>query len=193
MFELWKTIPQFHSFRRLSGFPVGLDIQNLFSLTKVASWLMVGENMNYSFTDSKQKLSVEYGVQYISCPVGAHYVHGKVERKIRQVKKCIRVNVENERLSIIQWETLMQQISNSINNLPIGLKNKVEAIKHLDIITPIRLILSRNNERCPNALLVISGDHKGLIECNAKIFKAWFKAWLISYVLSLIECPKWHK
>ena len=90
------------------------------------------ENMNYSFTDSKQKLSVEYGVQYIACPVGAHYVHGKVERKIRQVKKCIRVNVENERLSIIQWETLMQQISNSINNLPIGLKNKVQAIEHLD-------------------------------------------------------------
>ena len=151
------------------------------------------ENMNYSFTDSKQKLSVEYGVQYIACPVGAHYVHGKVERKIRQVKKCIRVNVENERLSIIQWETLMQQISNSINNLPIGLKNKVEAIEHLDIITPNRLILGRNNERCPNAPLVISGDHKGLIECNANIFKAWFKAWIISYVPSLIERPKWHK
>ena len=41
------------------------------------------QNMTYSFTGSKQRLSVEYGVQYMACPVGAHYVHGKVERKIR--------------------------------------------------------------------------------------------------------------
>ena len=34
----------------------------------------------------------------------------------------------------------MQQISNIINNLPIGLKNKVEAIENLDIITPNRLV-----------------------------------------------------
>ena len=63
--------------------------------------------MRYSFTDSKQKLFIEYGVEYIPCPVGAHYVHGKVERKIRQVKKCVGFNIQNERLSIVQWETLM--------------------------------------------------------------------------------------
>ena len=39
--------------------------------------------MSYSFSDTKLKLFNEYGVDYIPCPVGAHYVHGKVERKIR--------------------------------------------------------------------------------------------------------------
>ena len=86
----------------------------------------------------------------------------------------------------------MQQISNSINNLPIGLKNKAESLENLNIITPNRLILGRNNGRCPNAPLRISGDHKGVIDSNANIFKAWFKAWLVSYVPSLIERPKWH-
>ena len=148
--------------------------------------------MTYSFTDSKQRLSVEYGVQYMAFPVGAHYVHGKVEREIRDIKKCIKINVQNERLSIIQWETLMCCISNSINNLPIGLGNKVEAIGNLNIITPNRLILGRNNERCPNAPLLISGDHKQLIENNANIFKAWFKALLTSFIPSIMERPKWH-
>ena len=127
------------------------------------------------------------------CPVGAHYVHGKVERKIKQVKKCVDTNVNKERFSAMQWETLMAQISNSINNLPIGLKNKVEDLENLDLITPNRLILGRNNERSPNAPLLLSGDHRKIIDSNANIFRAWFKAWLISYVPTLIDRPKWHK
>ena len=132
------------------------------------------ENMSYSFTDSKERLSMEYGTQYSVCPVGAHYVHGKVERKIREIKKSVDIHVHNERLSSIQWETLMAQISNSINNLPIGVRNKVADLENLDLITPNWLILGRNNERCPNAPLVLSGDHKKLIEKNASIFRSWF-------------------
>ena len=64
----------------------------------------------------------------------------------------------------------MQQISNSINNLPIGVKNKVEKLENLDIITPNRLILGRNNSRCPNAPLEISCDYKRIIETNTNIF-----------------------
>ena len=187
--EDYSTISFIQGFIRFScryGYPK-------FLLPDEGSQLVKGcKDMNYSFIDAKQQLSSEFGVQYIPCPVGAHYVHGKVERKIRQVKSSLTVNMVNERLSIIQWETLMQQLSNSINNLPIGLKSKVEDIENLDILTPNRLILGRNNERCPNAPLVISGDHKRILESNANIFRAWFKAWLVSYVPSLIERPKWH-
>ena len=124
--------------------------------------------------------------------MGAHYVHGRVERKIREVKKSVKLSVQNERLSVIQWETRMQQTSNSINNLPIGVKNKSEDLENLDILTPNRLILGRNNERCPNAALTICPDHKKILEKNADIFRAWFKAWLVSYVPLLMERPKWH-
>ena len=86
----------------------------------------------------------------------------------------------------------MQQISNSINNLPTSLKNKPEDLENLYIITPNRLILGRNKERCPNAPLTICPDHKKLLQSNASIFKAWFKAWLVSYVPLIIDRPKWH-
>ena len=95
-------------------------------------------------------------------------------------------------MSIIQWETLMQQISNSMNNLPIGFKNTSKNLEDLDILTPNRLLLGRNNDRCPNAPLTICLDHKRIIESNSNIFKAWFKSWLVSFVPSLIERPKWH-
>ena len=125
------------------------------------------EEMTYSFTDVKQKLSTEYGVDFRPCPVGAHYVHGKVERKIREVKKCVEIRVHNERLSILQWETLMQQVSNSINNHPLGLRHYTSDLENLDLITPNRLILGRNNDRCPNSPLTFSFDHKQLIQKNA--------------------------
>ena len=150
------------------------------------------EDMRYSFIDTKNKLSFEFGVEYTPCPVDAHYDHGKVERKIKEVKKSVLINVQGEKLSLIQWETLMQQISNSMNNMPIGLKHKRRDLESLDLVTPNRLILGMNNERAPNAPLVICPDHKKIIDRNANIFRAWFKAWLIGYLPQLMERPKWH-
>ena len=65
----------------------------------------------------------------ITCPVGAHYVHGKVERKIRDIKKCLQKTMDESRFSVLQWETLGQQISNSINSTPICLGNKVNMLE----------------------------------------------------------------
>ena len=149
------------------------------------------KNMILSFSSLKYKLNVEYGVDFKTCPVGAHYMHGKVERKIRQIKKSLSKEISNRRLSVVQWETLGIQIANSINNLPIGLGNKTEQIENLDILTPNRLILGRNNNRSPTQPLELSQDSKRIIESNAKIFRTWFEAWLISYVPTLVERPKW--
>ena len=149
------------------------------------------QDMIISFSDITHKLSVEYGVDFKTCPVGAHYVHGKVERKIQEIKRSLMKSVNKHRLSILQWETLSQQICNSINNTPIGLGNKTEMLESLDILTPNRLILGRNNNRNPTAPLELTHDLRRIVESNNDIFKAWFNEWLISYVPTLIEQPKW--
>ena len=118
-------------------------------------------------------------------------MHGKVERKIQQVKQSLEKTLHNHRISILQWETLIQQISNSINNLPIGLGNLSDSLEHIDVITPNRLILGRNNSRSPNIPLQVSGDFRKIIESNNKIFELWFREWLISYVPTLVRQPKW--
>ena len=62
--------------------------------------------------DIKHRLSTEYSVGLEVCPVGAHYMHGKVERKIRQVKRSIMINMQSNRLSVLLWESLVSQIIN---------------------------------------------------------------------------------
>ena len=120
--------------------------------------------MVLSFSDIRYKLSTEFGINYEACPVGAHYVHGKIERKIKEVKRSITKTVENRRLSLMQWETLGQQIANSINNLPIGLGNKVASLENVDLITPNRLLLGRNNNRATTKPLILSTDAKKIIQ-----------------------------
>ena len=151
------------------------------------------KEMILSFSDIQHRLSVEHGVSFQTCPVGAHYVHGKVERKIQTIKNSIEKELGNRRLSLLQWETLGQQIANSINNLPIGIGNKVADLENLDILTPNRLLLGRNNSRGPTAPLVLSQDVKKIVQTNSEIFKTWFQGWLVSYVPLLMDAPKWFK
>ena len=77
--------------------------------------------------------------------------------------------------------------------MPIGLGNKTELLESIDILTPNRLILGRNNSRNPTLPLEISADFRGIIESNKKIFQAWFQEWLVSYVPLLVERPKWFE
>ena len=161
-------------------------------LPDYGSQLLKGcKDMVLSFSDIKSRLGVEYGVNCEPCPVGAHYAHGKVERKIQQVQKSMEKELCNKRLSLLQWETLVQQIANSVNNLPIGLASYNNDLENLDLITPNRLLLGRNNNRSPTAPLQLSADVKKIIQTNSDIFKVWFSSWLVSYVPLLMKRPKW--
>ena len=149
--------------------------------------------MNLCFQDIKRKLYCGMKVEFDTCPVGGHNFHGRVERKIRQIKDSLETTLHGDRLSLLQWETLGSQISNSINDLPIGIKGKVAELEHIDLITPNRLRLGRNNDRSPVGPMILSDQPNKFLESNEKIFQAWFEAWLITHVPNLMEQPKWFK
>ena len=150
------------------------------------------ESMTISFTDVRARLH-EYGVDFQVCPVGAHYMHGRVERKIRDVKDSFAKHLHSHRLSIMQWETLGDQVANSINNMPIAIGNVTKDLENLDLITPNRLLLARNNNRCPTGCVTVSEDVGKLIKQNSSIIETWFRAWLTSYVPTLMFQPKWFR
>ena len=163
-----------------------------FLLPDEGSQLVKGcKDMKLSFSDLQSQLSIDHGVQFETCPVGGHNMHGKVERKIRSVRDSIQKKLQGHRLSILQWESLGDQIANEINNLPIATVKDSSSLEDLDILTPNRLLLGRNNERSPSGPLLVCNDSSKIIQANADIFTAWFETWLISYVPKLMYQPKW--
>ena len=95
------------------------------------------KTMQLTFTDMHHRLISEYGIQFKTYLVGGYNIHGKVvEKKIRQVQESVRKKLQQERLSIIEWETLGDQIANNINNLPLATLNVSADLENLDILNP---------------------------------------------------------
>ena len=147
-------------------------------------------DMRLSFVDIKTKLFKDRGVEFETCPVGAHNMNGKVERKIREINRSLEKSIQNERLSIMQWETIAAVISNSINDLPLAVGNVVDS-ETMDLLTPNRLLLGRNNSSSPTGDFVITEDPTKLLKESSKLYKAWFETWLLNHVSKLMPQGKW--
>ncbi|XP_066916885.1 uncharacterized protein [Clytia hemisphaerica] len=89
-------------------------------------------NMKLDFVDLQSKLHRNKAIDFSICPVGGHNMHGKVERKIQEVNKSLQKFINNQRLSLMQWETLAAVIANSINDLPICVGSKTD-LENLDL------------------------------------------------------------
>jgi len=77
--------------------------------------------------------------------------------------------------------------------MPLALGNVCSSFEAMDLITPNRLLLGRNNERCPIGPVEIPNNFNKIIETNSQIFNSWFQNWLVSHVPKLVSQPKWFK
>ena len=149
------------------------------------------KDMELNFTDIKHRLFVEHGVTFETCPVGGHNMHGRVERKIQHVKDVMSKELHEDRLSPIQWETIGDQIANCVNDTPLAVRSVPSDVEQIDLLTPNRLMLGRNNDRSPVVPLTVSSNLGKVIQQNERIVTAWFECWLTSHVPKLVDQPKW--
>ena len=91
----------------------------------------------------------------------------------------------------MQWETVGDQIANCINDTPLAIRYVPKDVENIDLLTPNRLLLGRNNERSPSSPLCTNFNPDKMIEQNERIVTAWFECWLISHVPLMIDRPKW--
>ena len=179
-------IQAFIRFASDSGFPKTLLCDEGSQLIKACT------EMKLNFKDTMDQLHRDVGVEYNTCPVGGHNFHGKVERKIKEINLSIEKATSNCRLSLLQWETLGSMIANCINNLPIAIRNEVSDFEAIDLLTPNRLRLGRNNERCPHGEMVTTFNPLKVVDENVEIFNAWFEVWLL-HVPNFMSQSKWFR
>ena len=79
------------------------------------------------------------------------------------------------RLSILEWETLCSEIANSVNNLPVAIGNETDELENVDLLTPNRLRLGRNNQRSPVGPLEVTDKIERLMRLKTDVFESWWR------------------
>ena len=119
-------------------------------------------------------------------------MHGKVERKIRQIKESIQKK-NHERATI---NTSMGD--SSCWNLEFHQQYTFSNWKHNWWPWKSRLDNTESitawTEQRPTSKgpLTVSNNPKTFFKCNEEIFNAWFENWLITHVPKLMHQPKWY-
>ena len=118
----------------------------------------------------------EVGIEYHTGPVGAHHVQGQVERSIKEVKKLFYKTYKGMRLDILSYETAFSWVSNELNCMPLFLGSKYRNLDHLDLITPARLLLGRNNRRSLSGCTTLDVPSRAMQQMDL-VYNAWWKVW----------------
>ena len=146
--------------------------------------------------DLGDKLTVEYGIQFISCPVAGHNFHGQVERCVRSVRDVLADSHAFDRsLHATGLQTVMKLIENQLNNVPLGYAfgRDGDNSSVLRIITPSMLRHGRNNVRALDGPIHLTGGIDKMLEKVEKTYAAWFQIWRDTWIPKLMRAPKWYK
>ena len=170
------------------GHPNKLFIDQGSQLVKAA------EEMELVIVDVQHQLESKFqvGIEYQVCPVTGHSHHGLVERSIREVKKLFDMIYNPLKLDIMSYETAFHFIANELNNLPFGLGSKSEDLGSLDLLTPNRLLLGRNNQRALGGYADLAKPSR-LLKQNDEVWQAWWAVWEREKLMEYIPRPaRWR-
>ena len=151
-------------------------------------------SMEISMLDIAHSLNSKHGVKLdvTFSPVGGHNSTGMVERSIREIRKIFEAVFSGLKLDILSYQTAFSYIANEINNMPLCLGPCYDNLENLDLITPSRLILGRNNTRAPVGINTFSGKHSRLLQQMDEVEAAWWRVWEKEKLVTLVpRARKW--
>ena len=171
------------------GFPQKVYIDEGSQLVKAC------KRMEINLIDVTQALSTRYqcGVEYETAPVSAHNSTGCVERSIREVKKLLKLTYSGLRMDILSYETAFSVIANELNSLPICIGTRTDHLDNIDLITPSRLLLGRNNRRALAGIITLPEPTRLLGQLE-EMTKSWWNVWKDERLIDYIPQPaKWQR
>ena len=84
--------------------------------------------------------------------------------RLKLKKKCTK-----SKTILVQRESVAAEIPNSVHGLVLTMRNLVNDFKNMEVITPNRLRLGRNNDRSPVSSMKVTGNSQKMLEENKKV------------------------
>ena len=153
------------------------------------------ENMDLCLRSVEDNLSSKYNVSisYSTAPVGGHNFNGSAERSIKEIKNLLKKTFGGHRLDLLTLETALAWICSELNSFPICLGSKTQNLGNLDLLTPSRLLLGRNNRRSLGGYVKLDKPSR-MMEQLDQVYKTWWEIWKSEKLCDFIPQPNnWNK
>ncbi|RUA05209.1 MAG: hypothetical protein DSY43_05115, partial [Gammaproteobacteria bacterium] len=139
---------------------------------------------------SLQKSGTKNGSTWIFGPADSPWYQGAVESLVKSAKRAIHFAVNNQRLSVPEFLTLCYEVSNLMNERPIGAQPSIDST--LNILTPNSLLLGRARAINPLGWQPHNSNIKTRYHLVQEVTEDFWKRWTELYAPTLIVRRKWH-
>ncbi|KAL9987899.1 hypothetical protein ACROYT_G002279 [Oculina patagonica] len=140
--------------------------------------------------ESLQKDSAQNGSTWVFGPADSPWHQGAVESLIKAAKRAIHFSVSNQRLSVPEFLTVCCEVSNLLNERPIGVKPSVDSV--INALTPNSLLLGRATASNPMGWQPCDTSIVTRYHLVQSVVEDFWKRWTELYAPALVVHRKWH-
>ena len=132
-------------------------------------------------------------IKWSFMPAQGQHMNGVAESLIRVTKNHLTRVIEGQRLTFVEIQTVLLEITQIMNNRPLGIFSK-PGTDPLDggPITPNHLLLGRASNKIPELQFSNMSNTKRIRFLKSIVDEFWFK-WQVVAFHSLVPQYKWHK
>ncbi len=96
-------------------------------------------------------------------------------------------------MDILSFESAFCYVSNELNNLPICIGANFKDLSELDVLTPNRILLGRNNRHSMSGPCTVDSKSR-MLEVIESVFQAWWEVWNNTRLADFVsKSPKWFR
>ena len=137
-----------------------------------------------------RRAATDKGLTWVFGPADSPWNQGAVEALVKSAKRAIHFAVHDQRLSVPEFQTLCSEVSNLLNERPIG--NLPSTDSEVNVLTPNSLLLGRATAVNPlgwqpHGLRITTRYH--LVQA---ITDEFWRKWTELYAPTLVVHRKWH-
>ena len=123
-------------------------------------------------------------------PADSPWYQGAVESLIKSAKRAIHFAVSNQRLSASEFLTVCSEVSNLLNERPIGVQPSADSA--INVLTPNNLLPGRATASNPPGWQPIDTDINNRYHLVQSVVHDFWKRWTELYAPTLVVQRKWH-
>ena len=139
---------------------------------------------------SLHKKGADNGLTWVFGPADAPWYQGAVESMVSGAKRAIKFAVNNQRLSASEFLTVCSEVSNLLNERPIGTLPGADS--ELNILTPNSLLLGRAIAKNPGGWQPQGNNPRNRYYLVQRVIDEFWRKWTELYAPALVIRRQWN-